>query len=148
MTAPDDQTASPFFGTLTDRTDAPAASENTPDEDEDTSAGGEIAVDVHETGDAIIIVSPIAGVDPEDVTIAADDDSITISGERKTEHEERSENTHVQEIYWGRFSRTVGLPVPCEVDKAQATFKHGVLTVEVPKSRKAKKRTIKVKTVE
>ncbi|MDP9212122.1 MAG: Hsp20/alpha crystallin family protein [bacterium] len=148
MTAPDDQTVSPFFGTLTDRTDAPTPSAEAPDEDDDTSAGGEIAVDVHETDDAIIIVSPIAGVDPENVTIAADDDSITISGERKTAHEARSQNTHVQEIYWGRFSRTVTLPVPCEVDKAQATFKHGILAVEVPKSRKAKKRTIKVKTVE
>ncbi len=140
----EDQAVSPFFGSSTEPDEA--RTEDEP-EAEDT-VGGEIAVDVHETEDAIVIVSPIAGVDPENVTIGADDDSITITGERKTEHVGKSRNTHIQEIYWGAFSRTVQLPVPCEVDKAQATFKHGILTVEVPKSRKTKKRTIKVKTLE
>ncbi len=118
------------------------------DEAGEESAGGEIAVDVHETDDSIVIVSPIAGVDPADVEIAADDDSVTISGERRSENHVKSKNAVVQEIYWGKFSRIVELPVGAEVDKAKAAFKHGVLTVTIPKSGKAKKRTIKVKTVE
>ncbi|MDP4000554.1 MAG: Hsp20/alpha crystallin family protein [bacterium] len=163
-----DQSASPFFGTTHPEAAQPESAPSEPEAqaqgpsvrspepfahhseepDEDDQAGGEIAVDVHETDDSIVIVSPIAGVDPENVEIAADDDSVTISGERRSEHHSRSQNTVKQEIYWGRFSRTIELPAAAEVEKAKATFKHGVLTVTIPKTGKQKKRTIKVKTVE
>lgn len=106
---------------------------------------GEIAVDVYQTDSDVIIVSPIAGVDPELIDISATEDTITIDGERKSEHTTATNDVIMQEIYWGTFSRTVSLPVPCVVDKASASFKHGVLVINVPKAGKAKKRTIKVK---
>lgn len=115
---------------------------------DETDDDGEIAVDVYQTETDVVIMTPLAGVKPEDIEISGDDDSITITGERKAEHKERTENFSVQEIYWGSFSRTVTLPAPCDVDKAAASFKHGVLTVKVPKTGKAKKRVIKVKTDE
>lgn len=114
----------------------------------ETDEEGEIAVDVYQTDTQVVVVSPLAGVDPNEIEIAAGDDSVTISGERKAEHTEQSENVFTQEIYWGSFSRTVELPVPCDIDKAAASFKHGVLTVKIPKAGKAKKLVIKVKTTE
>ena len=149
MPETDDPSVSPFFGTT-----QPEAAAREPQpfaqrvEPEEEQVGGEIAIDVHETDDAVIIVSPIAGVDPENVEISADDDTVTISGERRSEHHSRTKNTIKQEIYWGKFSRTVELPAAADVEKAKATFKHGVLTVTIPKAAKEKKRTIKVKTVE
>ena len=155
MARTDNQSASPFFGaTEPEAQPEPAAQDAQPfarhveETADDEQAGGEIAIDVHETDDSVIIVSPIAGVDPENVEISADDDAVTISGERLAEHHARSKRTVKQEIYWGKFSRTVELPAGADVEKAKAAFKHGVLTVTIPKTGKTKKRTIKVKTVE
>ena len=116
------------------------------DEELEPNLEGEIAVDVYQTDNHVVIVSPIAGVDPADIEIGATDDTITISGERQGEHTSQGHNLVTQEIYWGAFSRTVTLPVPCAVDKASAAFKHGILTVSIPKTGKEKKRVIKVKT--
>lgn len=116
------------------------------DEELETTLEGEIAVDVFQTDGEVVIVSPIAGVDPADIEISATDDAITISGERQASHSTSEHDMVTQEIYWGAFSRTVTLPVPCAVDKAAASFKHGILTVSVPKTAKEKKRVIKVKT--
>lgn len=107
-------------------------------------ADGEIAVDVYQTDSDVVIVSPIAGVTSAE--LAFTDETVTITGERVAKHLENTENLLVQEIFWGSFSRTVELPVPCDVDAATHTFKDGVLTVKVPKLvSKAKKRVIKVK---
>lgn len=107
-------------------------------------ADGEIAVDVYQTDADVVIVSPIAGVTTAE--LAFTDETVTITGERVAKHLEQTENLLVQEIFWGSFSRTVELPVPCDVDAATHTFKDGVLTVKVPKLvSKAKKRVIKVK---
>lgn len=116
------------------------------DEDLESNLEGEVAVDVYQTDDEVVVVSPIAGADPEAIDIGATDDTISISGERRGEHTRTEAEVVTQEIYWGTFSRTVTLPVPCEVDKAVASFKHGILTVRIPKSGQARKRTIKVKS--
>lgn len=140
-----------FFGgnTVTDE-DLDLSLETTEEDEalEDDGLEGEIAVDVYQTDSHVIIVSPVAGVEPEAIEISATDDTITISGERKATHTENQDGLLVQEIYWGSFTRTVTLPVPCITDKAIATFKHGILTIKVPKASKAKKRVIKVKTAE
>lgn len=108
-------------------------------------AEGEIAVDVYQTDSEVVVVSPIAGVTAAEVAFT--DDSVTITGERAAKHLEQSENLLIQEIFWGSFSRTVTLPVPCDVDKATHSFKDGVLTVTIPKvAGKEKKRVIKVKS--
>ncbi len=112
----------------------------------ESSIDGEVAVDVYQTDTDVVIISPIAGVNPDDVELSATEDSVTITGERKSAHTEKKENLITKEIYWGSFSRTVKLPVPCDVDKAEASFKHGILTVKIPKSSKAKKKTITVKS--
>lgn len=119
-------------------------------EGEDAADGleGEIAVDVYETDTDVVIVSPIAGVDPDEIRISAGEDTVTISGQRNAEHTRHGKNLITQEIYWGSFERTVQLPTPCEVEHATASCKQGVLTVRIPKSSKARKKTIKVRSEE
>ena len=145
--AKNSDSVSHFFGGANDLDEAVNLTLETP-EAELASLEGEIAVDVYQTDTHVIIVSPIAGVLPENIEISANDDTITISGERKSEHTTKGHNSITQEIYWGAFERTVALPVPCLVDKAVASCKHGILTVKVPKASTAKKRKIKVKAAE
>lgn len=109
---------------------------------------GEIAIDAYQTDSEVVVVSPIAGVDPAQIEITATDDELTISGERAATHITAGHDLFAEEIYWGAFSRSVRLPVPCEVEKAEADYKHGVLKITIPKASKAKKRVIKVKKVE
>lgn len=141
--------ASHFFGgsTADDASNDEFAFSIEPTE-EDAALEGEIAVDVYQTDTHVVIVSPVAGVDPANLDISATDDSITISGERASSHTENKDGLVLQEIYWGSFSRTVTMPVQCVTDKATATFKHGILTIKIPKVGKTKKRTIKVKSTE
>lgn len=145
-----DDDSAHFFGTSAAKTKAPdePVAELGLEAEAEAGIDGEVAVDVYQTDHDVVIVSPLAGVNPDGVELSATEDSVTISGERKSAHTERKENMITQEIYWGSFSRTVSLPVPCDVDKADASFKHGILTVKIPKSGKAQKRTIKVKSDE
>lgn len=111
--------------------------------EEEEQLDGEIAVDVYQTDSDVVIVSPIAGVTAAELEFS--DDTVTITGERTAKHTEKTDQLLIQEIFWGSFSRTVKLPVPCDVDSATHTFKDGVLTVKVPKLSKTKKRVVKVK---
>jgi HSP20 family protein len=109
---------------------------------------GQLAVDVFQTKDTIIIKAPIAGVKPEDIDVAISEDVVTIRGDRKEETKIEKDNYFVQECFWGSFSRSVILPTSTVADKALASLKDGVLTIEIPKvvpEDKVKK--IKVKPV-
>ncbi len=112
-----------------------------------TEYEGQLTVDVYQTSSDIIVKAPIAGVKPEDVEISITDDVLSIKGERKEENKVTRENYYTQECYWGAFSRSIILPVPVLTEKAQATFKNGVLTITVPKSERIKTKNIKVKAL-
>lgn len=112
-----------------------------------TEYEGQLTVDVYQTSSDIVVKAPIAGVKPEDVEISITDDVLSIKGERKEENKITRENYYTQECYWGAFSRSIILPVPVLTEKAQATFKNGVLTITVPKSERIKTKNIKVKTL-
>ena len=109
---------------------------------------GQLAVDVFQTEDDVVIKAPIAGVKPEDLEISITDDIVTIKGERKEIEEVQRENYLCQECYWGAFSRSYSLPVAVTGDKAQASLKNGILTIRVPKQEKTKVKTIEIKTEE
>ena len=112
-----------------------------------TEYEGQLTVDVYQTSSDIVIKAPIAGVEPEDVEISITDDVLNIKGERKEESKITRENYYTQECYWGAFSRSIILPVPVLTEKAQATFKNGVLTITVPKAERIKTKNIKVKAL-
>ncbi|KKR18379.1 MAG: Protein containing Heat shock protein Hsp20 protein [candidate division CPR2 bacterium GW2011_GWC1_41_48] len=105
---------------------------------------GQLAVDVYQNKDELVIKAPIAGVKPDDIDIAITDDVVTIKGHRQDTKEVESEHYFAQECYWGAFSRSVILPVATVSDKAQASFKNGILSIRLPKADQAKVRKIKV----
>lgn len=106
---------------------------------------GQLSVDVFSTPEEIVIKSTIAGVKPEDIDISINNDMLTIRGERVQETEDKVEDYYYQECYWGGFSRSIILPVEVDADKVSAGLKNGVLTVRLPKVRKTKSISIKVK---
>jgi len=106
---------------------------------------GQLSVDVYQTKDAIVIKSTIAGVKPEDIDISINNDMVTIRGKRETEKEISEEEYFYQECYWGGFSRSIILPIEILPDKVDANLKNGVLTVTLPKAKKSKSVSIKVK---
>ena len=107
---------------------------------------GEPALDVYETDNDVVINAAIPGIKPEDIDIAITGDTVSIKGELKQETKVEKANYYRQERRYGAFSRAVSVPVPISADKAEATFKDGVLTLTIPKAEEAKPKTIKVKT--
>jgi len=105
---------------------------------------GQLAVDVGQTDDKLVVVATIAGARPEDVTVNIHNDLLTIRGHRQKEIDLQDNDYFYKECYWGKFSRTIILPVDVLTDKAQATFKNGILTVVIPKEITKKKVPIKV----
>lgn len=106
---------------------------------------GQLSVDVYSTDNEVVIKSTIAGVVPEDIDISINNDMLTIRGERQPETESRLEDYYYQECYWGGFSRSIILPVEVDADKVAASIKNGVLTIRLPKVRKTKSVSVKVK---
>jgi len=106
---------------------------------------GQLAVDVYQTKNDVVVKAPVAGVEPEQIEIVVTSDSISIKGERYDETEVDQEGYHAQECYWGSFARRVILPVECDSEGADATFKKGILTVRIPKLRKAGSKRVHVK---
>lgn len=114
----------------------------------DENYEGQLSVDVYQTSNSIVIKSTIAGVKPEDVDVAIENDMLTIRGQRKIDEEIAEENYFYQECYWGGFSRSIILPVEVVTDKIDAALKDGVLTVTLPKAKKSKGISIRVKREE
>lgn len=106
---------------------------------------GQLSVDVYQTSESVVIKSTIAGVRPEDIDISIQNDMITIRGQRQKEEEVEEENYFYQECYWGGFSRSIILPIEVRTDKIDAVLKDGVLTITLPKVKKSKAITIRVK---
>lgn len=104
-----------------------------------------LALDMVETNDALEVKAVVPGVKPEDIAISVTGDVLTIQGEIKEEQESREHNVHYRERQYGRFSRTVNLPVPVVVEKADARFEDGILTLTLPKAEDAKPKVITVK---
>jgi HSP20 family protein len=106
---------------------------------------GQLTIDVYQTESDIVIKSTIAGVKPEDLDVAINNDMVTIKGERKNEEEVPEENYYYQECYWGKFSRSVILPVDVLAEKIEASMKNGILTVRLPKADTNRTKKIQVR---
>lgn len=107
-------------------------------------AEGQLAIDVYQTGDEIIVESTIAGVKGEDLDIDVTSEKVTIRGERRKENKISAADYYYQECFWGKFSRSIILPEEIDPDKAHSTLKNGVLTVHLPKIHKDQPRKVKV----
>ncbi|MFH1085262.1 MAG: Hsp20/alpha crystallin family protein [Chloroflexota bacterium] len=104
--------------------------------------GCELPMDVYLTDEELVVTATVPGMNPEDVQITIEGDTLTIRGEMKPPLD--NANYIVQERPYGTFQRTLRLNIPVQADKAEATFDKGVLTLTVPKQEELKPRTIKV----
>jgi len=106
---------------------------------------GEMAVDMYQTANDVVVKAACPGVKPEEVDVSITGDILTIKGEHKEETEVKEDNYFRKERRYGTFSRSVQIPVPVKTDKAEAVFDNGVLTLTLPKTEAVKPKQIKVK---
>lgn len=125
-------------------TETPIGKKNIEVEEEWLQPEGELAIDVYQTENEIVIQSAIAGVKPENLNIAIERDILTIKGNREKPFEE-SGDYFTQECYWGPFSREVVMPVEVDPERVEATMKDGILIIRIPKLLREKLRKIRVK---
>lgn len=105
---------------------------------------GQLAIDVYQTPSAIVVKSTVAGVKPEDIDIAINNDMLTIRGARQLAETVANEDYFYQECYWGSFSRSIILPFDVKKDAIEANLENGVLTITLPKADAAKQIFVKV----
>ncbi len=106
---------------------------------------GELSVDVYQTPTHIIIRAMIAGVRPDDLDVSISRDMVTIHGKRESHTEGTAGDFFFQELYWGSFSRTIVLPQEVEIEGAEASERHGLLLIRLPKLDKGRHAKLKVK---
>jgi len=104
------------------------------------------AVDVYEDDHNLVLKMEIPGVNEEDLKVSLENNTLTVSGERKFEKEEKEENFHRIERRYGSFTRTFRLPSTVDPEKAEAGYDKGILKLTLAKRAEAKPKTIKVST--
>src|SRR6266508_6041406 len=109
------------------------------DEVEGESPGAWIpAIDIRETADGYVVETDLPGIDPKDVDITVEDNTLTIKGERRVERETEGEGFHRSERRYGSFVRSITLPATAKQDEIEASFDRGVLRLSIPKAEQAK----------
>lgn len=112
--------------------ETPAAAAN--DEwDEDEAVPGQLAVDVYETKEKLVVKARTAGVNKHDLDVSISDNTLSVRGTLSAGNEDDVVNYFVQECYWGEFSRSLALPLPVKEDEVEAVLKDGVLTISFTK---------------
>jgi HSP20 family protein len=101
-------------------------------------------VDILENEHHITIQAEIPGVKQEELNITLENNVITITGERKFEHEEKKENFHRMERRFGKFTRSFTLPASVDAEKVNANFENGLLNITLPKREEFKAKQITI----
>ena len=147
----EDELTAAFLGEeelIVDEPDQPAAtaspSAQSDDWDEDEAVPGQLAVDVYETKEKLVVKARTAGVNKSDLDVSIADNTLSIRGTLSAGNEEDVENYFVQECYWGEFSRSIALPVPVKEDEIEALLKDGVLTISFTKVKQDSVKKIQV----
>lgn len=106
------------------------------------------AVDLYESGDAVVVDVALAGIDPKDLSISIEDSVLSVEGksEKKTEVDEK--NYYRREVRSGSFHRVVSLPTAVMGEKATAAYDKGILTITMPKKETARPAKIDIKVNE
>ena len=147
----EDELAAAFLtdeDTVMDNNDQPSndrpSSDDTWDENEQEDLPGQLAVDVYETEEKLIVKARTAGVNKSDLDVSISDGILTISGTLSSGDDSVATHWHVQECYWGEFSRTLALPVQVKEDEVEAVLKDGVLTIGFTKIKQEQARKIEI----
>ncbi|MDD5039884.1 MAG: Hsp20/alpha crystallin family protein [Patescibacteria group bacterium] len=102
------------------------------------------AVDVYHDKDNVIAETPLAGVDPDKVTVSIENDVLKIEGKVEHKSEVDDKNYYRKEVRMGSFYRAVALPTHVKGDQAKAEFENGMLKITIPKAEEVKPKTIKI----
>ena len=114
-------------------------------DDSEEEFPGQLAVDVYETEDKLVVKARTAGVNKEELDVSISDGILTISGTLNSGDDSDAINWHIQECYWGEFNRTLALPVSVKEDEVEAVLKDGVLTISFNKIRQEAAKKIQIK---
>ena len=101
-------------------------------------------MDLVETEDALVLKADLPGLEREDVSIEVKDNVLTVSGERKAEHTEKTDGFYRVERSFGSFSRALALPEGIDAEKVAASFERGVLEVRIPKPEARKPHRVEI----
>ncbi len=121
---------------------APASEDSWDDSQEEFL--GQLAVDVYETEERLVVKARTAGVNKEDLDVSISDGILTISGTLSSGDDAEATNWHIQECYWGEFSRTLALPVSVKEDEVDAVLKDGVLSISFSKIKQEQAKRIQI----
>jgi HSP20 family protein len=102
------------------------------------------AADIHETADAVLLDLEIPGVAKDDIDVSVEDGVLKVSGERTFKRDVEKETYQRVERFYGKFSRSFRLPRHIDTGKVKASFKDGVLSLELPKAAEARPRQIAI----
>ena len=112
---------------------APQAAAPADEWDEEEAVPGQLAVDVYETKEKLVVKARTAGVNKSELDVSIADNTLSIRGTLSAGNEDDVENYFVQECYWGEFSRSITLPVPVKEEEIEAVLNDGVLTISFTK---------------
>ena len=104
-------------------------------------------VDMYETKNEVVVAVELPGLNEKDIRVSITGDLLTIQGERQWSDEAREAGHYRQERWFGKFERTLSLPIPVEAGQVKATYRDGVLTVKLPKTEGVKPREIQIDAV-
>lgn len=105
-------------------------------------------VDIKETADAYKVIAEIPGVNPKDIKVSLDKNTLTIQGEKNIEDEKDGSNWHRVERFSGSFCRQFTLPNNIDADSIKAKTKHGLLELTIPKVEKVETKYVKIESEE
>jgi HSP20 family protein len=101
-------------------------------------------IDISESDNEVKVVAELPGMEEKDISLTLEDNAVVLSGEKKSDLEEKGKTYHRIERSYGSFQRVIPLGVEVDEDKASASFKSGVLTITLPKAPEAVKQTKKI----
>jgi len=137
----EDELTAAFLGEEDNTMNAPTAEAEVQEDEiaetgeweEDEAVPGQLAVDVFETKEKLVVKARTAGVKKGDLDVSIADNTLSIRGTLSAGEESGVENYFVQECYWGEFSRSIALPVTVKEEEIEAVLKDGVLTISFTK---------------
>ncbi|MCF6157707.1 MAG: Hsp20/alpha crystallin family protein [wastewater metagenome] len=103
-------------------------------------------VDLSESDDKIFVKAELPGIDPHDINISVQGNTLMLNGEKKEEKEEKGKNYYCIERRYGKFSRTIDLPSSVNPDRVNAEYRNGVLEITMEKKEAARPKQIPIKT--
>ncbi len=125
----------------------PASDDSWLDQKNPKAQAAELSVDVFEDNKNIVVKSTLAGVNPEDIEVSLNNDTLTIKGKRESAESSEGVNYLLQECYWGVFERSINLSAEVDKSSIKAEIKNGILTIRMRKKSSPEKVKVKVEQV-